>query len=69
MPRASKRSARRLAAQDQQDLNGNPAVRGTDGARGSAIFRAASAATKAVKWLLARYAQAQEARIAGRLAA
>jgi antirestriction protein ArdC len=34
-----------------------------------AIFRAASAATKAADWLLARYREAQEARIAGRIAA
>jgi antirestriction protein ArdC len=31
VPRSSSRSARRSAAQKQQDLSGNPAVRGTDG--------------------------------------
>jgi len=34
-----------------------------------AIFRAASAATKAADWLLARHREAQEARIEGRIAA
>ena len=34
-----------------------------------AIFRAASAATKAANWLLARYREAQDARIDGRIAA
>jgi antirestriction protein ArdC len=33
MPRTSNRSARRLAAQGQQELSGNPAVRGADGPR------------------------------------
>lgn len=34
-----------------------------------AIFRAASAATKAADWLLARHREAQDARMAGRIAA
>ncbi|AUW57523.1 antirestriction protein ArdC [Sphingobium sp. SCG-1] len=34
-----------------------------------AIFRAASAATKAADWLLARHREAQEARVQGRIAA
>ena len=34
-----------------------------------AIFRAASAATKAADWLLARHREAQEARAQGRIAA
>ncbi|WP_446692538.1 zincin-like metallopeptidase domain-containing protein [Sphingobium indicum] len=34
-----------------------------------AIFRAASAATKAADWLLTRYREAQEASITGRIAA
>lgn len=55
----------------REDLSDDPAVRGTAGPRGRAIFRAASAATKAANWLLAQYDAAQEhqATQKGRLAA
>ena len=48
----------------REDLSGDPAVRGTAGPRGRAIFRAASAASKAADWLLARHREATERRIA-----
>ena len=55
----------------REDLSDDPAVRGTAGPRGRAIFRAASQATKAANWLLAQYDAAQEhqATQKGRLAA
>lgn len=43
----------------REDLSDDPAVRGTAGPRGRAIFRAASAASKAADWLLAKHAAAQ----------
>jgi len=45
-------------------LSEDAAVRGTGAARGRAIFRAASAASKAADWLLARHAEAQADRLA-----
>ena len=42
----------------REEPSEDPAVRGTAGMRGRAIFRAASAASKAADWLLARHAQA-----------
>jgi antirestriction protein ArdC len=38
-------------------LREDAAVRGTGGPRGRAIFRAASAASKAADWILARHAE------------
>jgi len=43
----------------REDLSEDAAVRGTGAPRGRAIFRAASAATKAADWILARHAEAQ----------
>jgi len=43
----------------REDLSEDAAVRGTGAPRGRAIFRAASAASKAADWLLARHAAAQ----------
>lgn len=43
----------------REDLSDDPAVRGTGGRKGQAIFRAASAASRAAEWLLARHAAAQ----------
>lgn len=42
----------------REDLSEDAAVRGTGAPRGRAIFRAASAASKAADWLLARHAAA-----------
>jgi antirestriction protein ArdC len=53
----------------RDDLSDDPAVRGAAGPRGRAIFRAASAASKAADWLLARYGEAEAARLDGRAAA
>lgn len=53
----------------RDDLDGDPAVRGSGGPRGRAIFRAASQASKAADWLLARHADAGAERAdAGRAA-
>jgi antirestriction protein ArdC len=41
----------------RDDLSDDPAVRETAGPRGRAIFRAASAASKAADWLLARHVE------------
>lgn len=46
----------------REDLSEDPAVRGTAGPRGRAIFRAASAASRAADWLLARHACPEQGR-------
>ncbi|UIJ44783.1 ssDNA-binding domain-containing protein [Sphingomonas cannabina] len=51
------------------DLSDDPAVRSMAGPRGRAIFRAASLASKAADWLLARHREANADAIAGRIAA
>lgn len=43
----------------RDDLSDDPAIRGPGAQRGRAIFKAASAASKAADWLLARHADAQ----------
>jgi len=48
----------------REDLSEDAAVRGTGAPRGRAIFRAASAASKAADWLLARHADAKQGRAA-----
>lgn len=45
----------------REDLSEDAALRGTGAPRGCAIFRAASAASKAADWLLARHRHAQDA--------
>jgi antirestriction protein ArdC len=46
----------------REDRSEDPAVRGTAGMRGRAIFRAAAAASRAADWLLARHREAAERR-------
>jgi antirestriction protein ArdC len=48
----------------REDLSEDAAVRGTGAPRGRAIFRAASAASKAADWLLARHAAAERREMA-----
>jgi antirestriction protein ArdC len=46
----------------REDLSDDPAVRGAGGRKGQAIFRAASAASKAADWLLERHRDQEAAR-------
>ena len=51
------------------DMSDDPAVRGSTGPRGRAIFRAARHASQAAEWLLAQHREAGQAVCDGRLAA
>lgn len=53
----------------RDDMSDDPAIRGSTGPRGHAIFRAARQASEAAEWLLARHREAGEALCEGRLAA